>query len=563
MPRRNLPAAVTSRLVQRVMSLPAALDRRVEVERDLRVPMDDGVELAADLYTPAGSGPHPTVLVRSPYGRRGPLGLLLGRVFAERGYRVVMQSCRGTFGSGGVFAPFHERDDGLATIRWIERRPWFDGRLAMNGPSYMGGVQWAVADAAGPSLRALCTHVTYSYIASHWYRGGSFALDDAIGWTSMVAEQETERFRAVKTALETGVRRIDRVVDDLPIARLDERVVRRQLDFWHELVDHASSDDPHWAPVDDSARVAEVTAPVLQVGGWYDIFLPTQLGDYDRLVAAGNQPRLVIGPWTHASPAGFRAQINESLHWLDRRVRGVAPAGAAGPSLPVHLFVMGADIWCDVASWPPPGYRPERWHLHPGGRLDPADPTDSDPDTYTYDPADPTPVVGGTQLRRSAGRRDQARTEARPDVAVFTSEVLTTDVEVIGEITAQIHVSSDLEHFDVFVRLCDVDTRGRSYNVCDGIERVSPQRWARPPDCTWAVRVALWPTAQRFRAGHRIRVQVSSGAHPRFVRNLGTAEPIATATAMRVAHQAVHHDPDHPSAIILPVRTAAPGAEVG
>jgi len=104
--------------------------------------------------------------------------LLLGRVFAERGYRVVMQSCRGTFGSGGVFEPnFHERADGLATIRWVERQSWFDGRLAMNGPSYLGGVQWAVADAAGPALRALCAHVTYSNIASHWYRGESFALD--------------------------------------------------------------------------------------------------------------------------------------------------------------------------------------------------------------------------------------------------------------------------------------------------------------------------------------------------------------------------------------------------
>jgi len=131
-------------------------------------------------------------------------------------------------------------------------------------------------------------------------------------------------------------------------------------------------------------------------------------------------------------------------------------------------------------------------------------------------------------------------------------------VEVIGEITGEIHVSSDLEHFDVFVRLCDVDARGRSTNVCDGIERVGPQRWPRPADSTRAVRVALWPTAQCFRAGHRIRIQVSSGAHPRFARNLGTGEPIATATTIRAAHQAIYHDPQHPSAIILPVKTTTP-----
>ncbi len=125
---------------------------------------------------------------------------------------------------------------------------------------------------------------------------------------------------------------------------------------------------------------------------------------------------------------------------------------------------------------------------------------------------------------------------------------------MIGEVSADVHVTSDLDHFDVFVRLCDVDEKGRSFNVCDGIERVSPQsNWTRSEDGTWAIRVPLWATAQRFRAGHRIRVQVASGAHPRFIRNLGTDEPLATGTKMRVANQTIHHDPAHPSAIILPI----------
>jgi putative CocE/NonD family hydrolase len=535
------------------MSLPVPVDRRVGVARGVRVRMDDGVVLAADVYTPAGVGSHPTILVRSPYGRGGPLGFLLGRVFAERGYRVVMQSCRGTFGSGGVFQPnVHERADGLATIRWVEEQPWFDGRLAMNGPSYMGGVQWAVADAAGPALRALCTHVTYSNIASHWYRGDTFALKDAIDWTTMVSEQEIGPFPRVRTLLE--LRRIDRVINQLPIAELDALVMGRRVDFWHEFVDHASIDDPFWAPIDHSARLAQITAPVLQVGGWYDIFLPTQLADHATLVAAGNQPRLVIGPWTHTSRQGFAAQVTESLRWLDRHLRGIAPAAEPHPALPVRLFVMGANEWRDFASWPPTGYQAERWHLHAGGTLDRAQPRESPPDTYSYDPADPTPVVGGTQVPRG-GRRDQARTEQRRDVLVFTSEVLTTDIEAIGEVSAEIHMACDLDHHDVFVGLCDVDPNGRSINVCYGIQRVTPQRSPRPSDGIQAVEVALWPTAQSFQAGHRIRVQISSGAHPRFARNLGSDEPIATATTMRVAHQTLHHDPHHPSAIILPVRT--------
>ncbi len=547
-----------SRLLARVMSLPRASDTRVTVERGVPIPMDDGCTLLADVYTPAGSGSHPTVLVRTPYGRAGPIGLFLGRAFAERGYRVVLQSCRGTYGSGGSFEPnFNERADGLATIRWIGAQPWFDGRLAMNGPSYLGAVQWAVGDAAEPPLRALCTHITYSNLARHWYRGGTFSLHDALDWTTMVSEQEHTRFGFADVILERRVRRIDRVIDHLPVAELDTLVVGRRLPFWRDVVDHASCDDPFWDRADHSSRVAHVEAPVLQTGGWYDIFLPDTITDHHTLVDAGHRPRLVVGPWTHIAPGAFKVQLRESLQWLDRHVRSDGDAGSGSTdATPVRLYVMGANRWRDFVSWPPPECEPERWCLHAHGRLDRREPDDSAPDTYTYDPAYPTPIVGGTLMRRSGGRRDQRTTECRRDVLLYTSDVLTRGVTVIGEIVAAIHVSSDLEHFDVFVRLCDVDEKGRSFNVCDGIARVSPEHWPRPASGPWAVRVDLWPTAHAFRAGHRIRLQVSSGAHPRFARNLGTGEPLATATRMRVAHQAVHHDPEHPSVIVLPVERA-------
>jgi putative CocE/NonD family hydrolase len=291
---------------------------------------------------------------------------------------------------------------------------------------------------------------------------------------------------------------------------------------------------------------------VLQVGGWYDIFLPQQLDDYRALVAAGNPPRLVIGPWTHAASKGFAVQARESLEWMDRHVLGTRSVENRPP---VRLFVMGTDRWRDFSAWPPEGYGSQRWHLRANAHFDPRPPDASTPDTYRYDPADPTPIAGGTLLRRSGGRRNQASTEARADVLVYSSAVLTSDVEVIGEVSAEIYLASDLEHFDVFVRLCDVDERGRSFNVCDGLERVSPLR-SRPrtEDGTWTIRVPLWATAHCFRAGHRIRVQVTSGAHPRFIRNLGTDEPLATATKMQVANQRIFHDPRRPSGIVLPVR---------
>ena len=546
-------------VLARVFSLPPPRSRAVTVERDIPVAVDDGVDLLHDLYTPGGPGPHPTVLARSPYGRAGVVGVLYGRVFAERGYRAMVQSTRGTFGSGGEFRPdFPERADGLATIRWIERQPWFDGRLAMNGPSYLGAVQWAVADEAGPSLRALCTHVTYSNITRFRYGGGSFALGDLLQWATMLAQQETTRFRWARSVLGTQERRIDRVINRLPVVELDEHVTGRPVGFWREMVEHAASDDPRWAPLDHSARVPAATAPVLQVGGWYDLFLPIQLADHQALVAAGRRPRLVIGPWTHTAGPNVAAQTLESLRWLDRHLDGNGDPTADADALPVRIFVTGHEEWRDVACWPPPGHAPQRWHLHGDGRLDPAEPAASEPDAYTYDPADPTPNIGGTVLRRSGGRRDQARTERRADVLVFTSDVLTSAVEVIGDVSAEIHVGSDNQHFDVLVRLCDVDANDRSVNVCDGLQRVAPPQ-SPPGGAAAAVSVALWPTAHRFEVGHRIRVQVASGAHPRFARNLGTGEPLATGTTMRPARITVRHDPDHRSAITLPVRGAPRG----
>jgi putative CocE/NonD family hydrolase len=539
------------RLLERWLRLPPATHALGGVARDFAIPADDGTPLLANMWWPRADGPVPTLLVRSPYGRAGLFGALFA-TFARRGARVVVQSCRGTFGSGGTFRPqFDDRDDGLATIRWIERQPWFDGRLAMTGPSYLGYVQWAVADAAGESLRLLCPHITMSNLASHWYHGGSFALDDALGWSCMVTTQE-RRWAALGRLFRSHERAVARHIDALPLAALDERIVGRRIDFWRDFIEHASIDDPFWASANHSARVARVKVPVAMVTGWYDIFLPTQLADWRALADAGNPPHLLVGPWTHTTPAGFAAQLRETHAALRAHVFG-EPAELRKE--PVRVQLMGSDEWRDFASWPPPGYRPRTWYLHAGGRLSLALPGESAPDRYVYDPADPTPIAGGTLLSNQAGRRDQARVEARGDVLTYTSDVLATDVDVIGDVHARIHVASSLDFFDVFVRLCDVDARGRSTNVCDGIQRVDA-RIRRDDAGAVAVDIALWPTAQRFRAGHRIRVQVASGAHPRFIRNLGTGEPIATATAMRAAEQAVHHDPHRASSVLLPIATA-------
>ena len=135
----------------------------------------------------------------------------------------------------------------------------------------------------------------------------------------------------------------------------------------------------------------------------------------------------------------------------------------------------------------------------------------------------------------------------------FTSDPLDHDLEVIGPVRAELHVRSSLEHTDFFARLCDVSPSGKSLNDCDALLRVRPGVPAAEPDGSLRLTIDLWPTAHRFRRGSRLRLQVSSGAHPRFARNPGTGEPLATAIRLVAADQVVYHDAERPSAIVLSV----------
>jgi len=542
-----------SRALARLARLPAAQTRDLAIHRDLGVPMPDGAVLLADRYLPSGDGAAPVVLIRSPYGRRRWAGLI-ARLIAERGYQVVVQSCRGTFGSGGTFDAFrHEAADGRATLDWLAAQPWFPGRVLMTGASYLGYVQWAVAADAPACLTALAMQVTASQFRSPIHMGGSFCLDSAITWVHTVHHQEGPAWRVVRSMLRQR-REVAPALDHLPLREADRVAVGRTASYYQDWLEHDEPGDPFWLEIDHSRRMDAVAAPVHLLGGWYDLFLPELLADWRALRAAGRSPHLTVGPWTHVSPGLMGASLRETLAWFDAHTRD---GGAALRAHPVRIFVMGSRRWLDLPDWPPPATS-SRWHLQPAGGLAPDAPPDSPPDGYDYDPARPTPSVGGIVLGPHAGRRDNRSLEARPDVLVYTSAPLRRALEVIGPVRAELHVTASAEHADFFARLCDVEPGGRSLNVCDGLARVAPGRFPRDDAGVTLVAVELWPTAHCFRAGHRVRLQVSSGSHPRFSRNLGTGEPLGTAARPRSSHQEVHHDPRHPSALILPVTAGLP-----
>jgi uncharacterized protein len=545
----------TSRLIGRLMHLPPAQTHDIAITRDIQIPMPDGVALLADHYAPRSSSKLPTLLVCSPYGRKGFFSALTALPYAERGYQVLIQSCRGTAGSGGQFRyARHEHDDGLATIAWIKQQEWFSGELATLGASYLGFVQWSVAADAGPELKALVPQVTSSDFNHFRYQGGSLNLETSLGWSTMMTVYAATGIR-LSSILLSGQRnrKLERAYGHLPLGEADRLGVGQPSQPFQEQLLYGPEDD-YWKPVDFSARLEEVKAPAYLMGGWYDIFLDWQLKDYQALRRAGKQPYLLVGPWTHTSFANAGLIIRETLAWLDRHVKG---KNERLHEMPVQLFVMGENRWRHFADWPPP-VQSERWYLQANGELAPTAPLSSQPDRYRYDPADPTPAVGGNSLgaAKHMGPKDNRSLEARADVLVYTSAVLEQDMEVIGPVTAELYVRSSLEYTDFFARLCVVEASGKSINLCDGLLRLTPGSIPPEPDGSLHISIEVWPTAYRFRKGQRLRVQISSGAHPRFVRNPGSGESLATGTKLRVADQVVYHDPEHPAAILLPVHSA-------
>lgn len=543
-----------SEIMARRMRLPRARTHDVIRDADLPVAMDDGTVLLADRWVAADerARPQPTVLVRSPYGRKQLVGLLFGRLLAERGLAVVVQSVRGTFGSGGEFSPFDERADGLATLRWIRAQPWHHGPIGTIGPSYLGVVQWAVAGQDGADLAAMAIHVSASQFYEQTYTGGSLSLETLGSWMVIIAAQER---RVAPLQINRALRRLPALLGDLPLADLDERATGRPITWFREAFADTDRAGAYWATRDFSASVAEVATPTSFVGGWYDILVPWMLADYEQMQAAGRDVRLTIGPWSHTSPGLAAYAERDGIAWLrahllddDRMVRRA----------PVRIYITGERSgggWRELEQWPPAQTGEHRLHLGAQRSLGDELPGAESGDRYRYDPTDPTPSLGGPVLLERVAVVDNAPLEQRADVLTYTTEPLATTLEAIGDVTVQLWARGSEPNFDLFARVCDVDRDGVSRNVCDGLVGVAPGRHEQGDDGAWSVSWRLWPIGHRFAAGHRIRLQVSSGAYPRYARNPGTGEPPHEVglAAMRAVDVEILHGPAHPSMLVLPV----------
>ena len=565
------------------------------VERELMVTARDGVRLATDVYRPEGPGPFPTLVYRIRGSRSAAfiVGLLLLNPLeaVRRGYAVVVQEVRGRAGSESRWHPFvHEREDGEDCLEWVLAQPWCDGRLATYGTAYSAETALAIAALGRDEVKAVAVLGTGADYHDGWvYTSGAFELGWNVYWAYMTLSESIGRLD-VDEDTRAQLRReyaqalIDapKTAERLPIT--DHPLLERCGELqYHEWLEHPDYDD-YWEAVDVLASIDRIRAPILSIAGWHDNFLGSHMALYRAARERAPEPgrshhRLIVGPWEHAnyvSPFstsrtgavefGPSARCGEAfsgpllLDWFDRWVKGLDSGTAAG----VRYWQLGEDAWREAASWPPE-HRERRLYLHAGGALgdDPAA-RDEPADAYVYDPLDPVPTIGGKTLMPTimgAGIEDQRPVESRPDVICFTSPELTEPVVVHGPVRVELWASSSAVDTDFTAKLVDVAPDGFAANLADGIVRAryrdSPRIRSAPltPGAVTPFAIDLWDLAHTFLPGHRIRVEISSSNFPRFDRNMNTGRELGADgpdDAIR-AEQEIHHDADHPSALVLPV----------
>jgi putative CocE/NonD family hydrolase len=598
-----IPRLAALAIVLALTGQPAATD--VVVERDVMVPMRDGVRLATDIYRPAREGRPvsdklPVLLQRTPYGKDGRGLVEQARAFARHGYVVALQDERGSGRSEGVQIKYiGQGKDGFDTVEWLAKLPYTDGQVGMWGTSYAAHAQASAAILNPPHLKALLLNCGGLHNGwDHKIRNhGAFELGQQVGWAfAQVAAQQAnpaaaERIKREKTSDWAGILHARRGSNPLTAAPnfesyIFDMMTRGDYDaYWKQP-------DVNWS--EHYAETADI--PMLHVSGWYDPYAGGAVANYLGLSKVKKAAqRLLVGPWLHGrntdasagdlefgSDAGL-AEFPGTFHlrWFDHFLKSARNGVETEPA--IKLWVMGTGdgrktvngrlfhggYWMTAASWPVPGTKRTPYYLQSGGALSLRAPSsDSKPSAYDYDPARPAPTLGGSFTTQAglmtAGGFDQWRMQSRPDVVVFQTGALEEDLKVIGPIEVRLFASSSALDTDFTAKLIDVYPVSKDYpegyalNVTDGIVRAryrsSPERpEPMTPGQVYEFRIEPFPTANVFKKGHRIRIDVSSSNFPRFDVNPNTGEPLGRHTRTITARNTIYHDARHPSAVVLPV----------
>jgi uncharacterized protein len=581
------PSSISHAQATGPVKFPAAVAPRNEIFLQNRVPirMRDGVTLYADIFRPRGEGRYPVIVSRTPYStERTPAAYEAGVYLAQRGYVYVFQDVRGRHESDGRWEPFFDDEkDGYDTIEWAARQPWSDGKVAMQGGSYLGQNQWRAAQAAPKALVTIFPMVASTSIYHDWITlNGGWRLSFNFGWGPVRQESRIMQNTGPHTLEGVDAIHYDRMLQHLPLTTM-QQLAGRNAKFYDDWL--ANPDyNQYWKPLNVEEMFDKITIPVHTFGGWFDIFSQGTLRGYVGMSQKGGTEQarkmshMVIGPWGHGPSQSFgdldfgpTADVNAldlQARWYDYWLKGIDNGLAKEP--PVKLFVMGRNEWVYEQEYPlaRADYRPlyftsgGRANTDKGdGRLSWTKPGASTADRFTYDPAKPVPSLGGNNCcgtPTAAGPKDQRPIEGREDVLIYSSDALEEELEVTGPVKVVLYASSDAVDTDFVAKLVDVHPDGKSYNMAEGIVRARYRDGAGKPSPlkpgqVYRFEIDLVGTSVAFQKGHRIRVHVTSSHFPQFDRNPNTGAKFGTSADVKVAQQTIHHDAERPSHIVLPV----------
>jgi len=555
------------------------------VERNVQVKMRDGVTLRADIYRPKGDGKFPVLLQRTPYNKQGEE---FGHRAAARGYVVIIQDVRGRYSSEGEWYPFrNESNDGYDTVEWAASLPYSNEKVGMFGGSYVGATQMLAAIARPPHLAGICPDVTASNYHDGWtYQSGAFEQWFNESWTSGLAQDTLNRTVQKNTNALNGIWKVPLSNYPLFVPGPAESDSTADLaPYFLDWLAHPNYDD-FWKRWSIEEHFTDINVPSMTIAAWYDIFLGGSLRNYIGLkehaateVARRGQRLLVVigghaGSGRNIGDVDFGASADIKLDdlilsWYDYLFKNVQNEFAAAK--PVKIFVMGKNEWRSEENWPLNRAVNTKYFLHSAGKanslrgdgtLSIAAPRSESADQFVYDPANPVPTVGGPLCCDSKhlppGPRDQRPVEARNDVLVYSTPALERDLEVTGPVRVELYAKSSAVDTDFTGKLVDVWPNGFAQNLTEGIIRVRYRASQERPELMnpgqiYKLDLDLWATSNVFRKGHILRLEVSSSNFPRFDRNPNSGLDSASARDFISATNAVYHDDQHPSVLILPI----------
>jgi len=501
-------------------------------------------EFAADLYQPVlanNEKPAGTILIRCPYGRSLIFALLSARPYAARGYQCLLVSCRGTFGSGAHFDPWkNEEEDGKAIVTWMRKQSWYTGSFATLGGSYLGFVQWALLrDPPTDMVAAVIQCAPHDFSRQLWGTG-SLALEWVTWAENVVHQEETGIIQTLRKW--STQKRIRPVLDQVPLAASVKSHFRDRAPWLSYVVDHPDTSDPFYDHFKLGEALERADIPIFLVGGWYDVFAPQTIEQYIRLSERNADVALLMGPWNHTQ-VGLQSRVyQQSFNWLEEHLgkRGNRDREAA-----VQYYVTGAEEWRDALRWPPQT-RTKELRLRSGYRLaSEQTPIEEGSSNFTFDPCKPTPTIGGNLLL-GGGSVDDTALASRSDVLVFATDALENNAEISGKVIVQLSHSRDTLVADLFVRICEINAKGRSRSITETYKRLGSSQ--KDENLT----LYLNDCAHRFSKGNRISLLVAGASFPQFATTT-REEPSATSVEVRRIAHTIHYGAQRVSRVILPI----------